>query len=188
MLESRWLPGKFEELITADDRSLRFTSLGLATGGKLSPENAAEFQQRSSFIGDLATTVPKDTRDSFERLRTLHSYGALCYDPFTVAEDLRWVVLEQALREKFIEYYEGALDITGWAERVQLVNASSAGPWELPVLGQVSAPSAVLVRPDGHVAWVGEGSDAGLRDALTTWFGPAASGARTVKPVTVEDL
>jgi len=66
----------------------------------------------------------------------------------------------------------GALDITAWAERVQLVNASYAGPWELPVLGEVSAPSAVLVRPDGHVAWVGEGRDAGLRDALTTWFGP----------------
>jgi 3-(3-hydroxy-phenyl)propionate hydroxylase len=66
----------------------------------------------------------------------------------------------------------GALDIAAWAERVQLVDASCAGPWELPVLGEVSAPSAVLVRPDGHVAWVGEPRDAGLRDALTTWFGP----------------
>ena len=66
----------------------------------------------------------------------------------------------------------GALDITAWAERVQLVDASYAGPWELPVLGEVSAPSAVLVRPDGHVAWVGEGRDAGLHDALTTWLGP----------------
>jgi 2-polyprenyl-6-methoxyphenol hydroxylase-like FAD-dependent oxidoreductase len=66
----------------------------------------------------------------------------------------------------------GALDITAWAERVPLVDASYAGPWELPVVGEVSAPSAVLVRPDGHVAWVGEGRDAGLRNALTTWFGP----------------
>ncbi len=66
----------------------------------------------------------------------------------------------------------GALDIAAWAERVRLVDASYAGPWELPVLGEVSAPSAVLVRPDGHVAWVGEGRDAGLRDALTRWFGP----------------
>ena len=86
----------------------------------------------------------------------------------------------------------GALDITGWAERVQLVNASSAGPWELPVLGQVSAPSAVLVRPDGHIAWVGEGSDAGLRDALTRWFGPADAAVTAppdpIEPVTKEDL
>ena len=65
----------------------------------------------------------------------------------------------------------GGLDIALWADRVQLVDASYAGTWELPVLGEVSAPTAVLVRPDGHVAWVGDGTDAGLREALTTWFG-----------------
>jgi 3-(3-hydroxy-phenyl)propionate hydroxylase len=66
----------------------------------------------------------------------------------------------------------GGFEIAPWSERVQLVDASYAGVWELPVVGEVSAPSAVLVRPDGHVAWVGEGTDAGLRDALTTCFGP----------------
>src|SRR5437588_12865908 len=66
-------------------------------------------------------------------------------------------------------------DIAQWAERVQLVDASYAGIWELPI-GEVTAPSALLVRPDGHVAWVGEGTDAGLRDALTTWFGPGGLG------------
>jgi hypothetical protein len=65
----------------------------------------------------------------------------------------------------------GGLDITPWADRVQLINAKYAGVWELPVLGAVSAPTAVLIRPDGHVAWVGDGTDTGLRDALTTWFG-----------------
>jgi 3-(3-hydroxy-phenyl)propionate hydroxylase len=65
----------------------------------------------------------------------------------------------------------GGVDMTPWAERVQLVDASYAGAWELPVLGAVSAPTAVLIRPDGYVAWVGEGTDTGLRDALTTWFG-----------------
>jgi hypothetical protein len=65
----------------------------------------------------------------------------------------------------------GGVDIAAWAERVQLVDASYAGIWELPVIGEVTAPSAVLVRPDGHVTWVGEGTDAGLRDALRTWFG-----------------
>jgi 3-(3-hydroxy-phenyl)propionate hydroxylase len=65
----------------------------------------------------------------------------------------------------------GALEITPWADRVQLVDAEYAGKWELPVLGQVAAPTAVLIRPDGYVAWVGDGTDAGLRDALTTWFG-----------------
>ena len=66
----------------------------------------------------------------------------------------------------------GGLDVTPWAERVQLIDATYAGPWELPVLGAVTAPTAVLVRPDGHVAWVGEGTSLGLTDALTTWFGP----------------
>jgi len=54
---------------------------------------------------------------------------------------------------------------------VQLINATYAGSWELPVLGQVTAPDAVLIRPDGYVAWVGDGTDTGLRAALTTWFG-----------------
>jgi hypothetical protein len=65
----------------------------------------------------------------------------------------------------------GGFDVTPWADRVQLIDADYVGPWELPVLGAVSAPTAVLIRPDGYVAWVGEGTDAGLRDALTIWFG-----------------
>ena len=69
----------------------------------------------------------------------------------------------------------GDLDIARWADRVQLVDASYEGEWELPVLGAVSAPTAVLIRPDGHVAWVGEGAPVGLPDALATWFGPPTS-------------
>ena len=71
----------------------------------------------------------------------------------------------------------GAFDstIAPWADRVQLVDSEYAGVWELPVLGEVAAPAAVLIRPDGHVAWVGDSTDPGLRDALATWFGPAAS-------------
>jgi 3-(3-hydroxy-phenyl)propionate hydroxylase len=65
----------------------------------------------------------------------------------------------------------GGLDITPWADRVQLTDAEYVGLWELPVLGAVTAPTAVLIRPDGYVAWVGDGTDTGLRDALTTWFG-----------------
>ena len=66
----------------------------------------------------------------------------------------------------------GGFDITPWADRVQLIDASYKGEWELPVLGVVSAPTAVLIRPDGYVAWVGDGTDVGLTDALATWFGP----------------
>jgi len=65
----------------------------------------------------------------------------------------------------------GGLDVTAWADRITLIDAACPGPWELPVLGVVSAPTAVLIRPDGYVAWVGQGTDAGLREAATTWFG-----------------
>ncbi|HEU4411077.1 MAG TPA: FAD-dependent monooxygenase [Polyangiaceae bacterium] len=82
---------------------------------------------------------------------------------FTLLHDARPVLLN--LGEP------GALAITPWADRVRLVDARYAGAWELPVLGAVSAPAAVLIRPDGYVAWVGDGTDLGLREALTTWFG-----------------
>jgi 2-polyprenyl-6-methoxyphenol hydroxylase-like FAD-dependent oxidoreductase len=66
----------------------------------------------------------------------------------------------------------GGFDITPWADRVQLIDAVYVGPWELPVLGAVTAPTASLIRPDGYVAWVGDGTHVGLPEALTTWFGP----------------
>jgi 2-polyprenyl-6-methoxyphenol hydroxylase-like FAD-dependent oxidoreductase len=68
-----------------------------------------------------------------------------------------------------------APDLSGWNDRVSRVAASYAGRWELPVLGPVPAPAAVLVRPDGHVAWVGERTDPELTAALTRWFGPPAA-------------
>ncbi len=74
-----------------------------------------------------------------------------------------------------------SLDVTAWDNRVRLVEATYHGPWELPVLGTVAAPTAVLVRPDGYVAWVGHGTDDGLPDALATWFGPASSHRPTTR-------
>ena len=62
-------------------------------------------------------------------------------------------------------------EVAPWADRVQLVDAEYAGEWELPVIGEVAAPTAVLIRPDGYAAWVGEGTDDGLPEALKAWFG-----------------
>jgi hypothetical protein len=90
---------------------------------------------------------------------------------FTLLHDARPVLLNLG--------QPGGFDITPWADRVQLIDAKYAGAWELPVLGEVTPPVAVLIRPDGHVAWVGEGTNVGLPDALTTWFGPPAAAHST---------
>ncbi len=65
----------------------------------------------------------------------------------------------------------GGFDISPWADRVRLVDAEYAGVWELPVLGEVAAPQAVLIRPDGYVAWAGDLTDPELPRALAAWFG-----------------
>jgi 2-polyprenyl-6-methoxyphenol hydroxylase-like FAD-dependent oxidoreductase len=83
---------------------------------------------------------------------------------FTLLHDARPVLLN--LGEP------GGFDITPWVDRVQMIDAKYVGPWELPVLGAVTAPTAVLIRPDGYVGWVGDLTHPGLPDALTTWFGP----------------
>jgi 2-polyprenyl-6-methoxyphenol hydroxylase-like FAD-dependent oxidoreductase len=86
---------------------------------------------------------------------------------FELLHDARPVLLDLGV--------PAGLDITPWADRVQLIDASYKGEWELPVLGAVTAPTGVLIRPDGYVAWVGDRTQLGLQDALTTWFGPAAA-------------
>lgn len=83
---------------------------------------------------------------------------------FTLLHQARPVLLDLGERR--------AVDISGWTDRVRLVEARYAGAWELPALGEVTAPSAVLIRPDGYVAWVGEkSSTSGLNEAMATWFG-----------------
>jgi 3-(3-hydroxy-phenyl)propionate hydroxylase len=82
---------------------------------------------------------------------------------FTLLHEARPVLLNLGSPRGF--------DITPWADRVQSVDAEYGGPWELPAVGAVTAPPAVLIRPDGHVAWVGDPTQMGLADALTTWFG-----------------
>jgi len=69
----------------------------------------------------------------------------------------------------------GDIDITPWADRVPLIDAKYVGKWELPAIGAVTAPTAILVRPDGYVAWVGDRTQPNLTDALATWFGPPAA-------------
>jgi 2-polyprenyl-6-methoxyphenol hydroxylase-like FAD-dependent oxidoreductase len=97
-------------------------------------------------------------------------------DLSTANGPLRVFALLHKARPALINFGEaGSLEITAWSNRVQLIDARHDGAWELPALGQVTAPKAVLIRPDGYVAWVGDQTDAGLTDALAKWFGPAAA-------------
>jgi 3-(3-hydroxy-phenyl)propionate hydroxylase len=97
-------------------------------------------------------------------------------DLVTTDGPLRVFTLLHTARPVFLNFGEpGGFDITPWADQVQLIDARYAGPWELPGIGPVTAPTAVLIRPDGYVAWVGDGTDNGLRDAITTWFGSPTS-------------
>ncbi|MGO9873105.1 MAG: FAD-dependent monooxygenase [Acidimicrobiia bacterium] len=84
---------------------------------------------------------------------------------FTLLHDARPVLLN--LGEP------GGFDILPWVNRVRLVDAKHDGVWELPILGEIAAPPAALIRPDGHVAWAGDLTDPKLPQALATWFGAA---------------
>jgi 2-polyprenyl-6-methoxyphenol hydroxylase-like FAD-dependent oxidoreductase len=98
-------------------------------------------------------------------------------DLVTAKGPLRVYTLLHAARPLLLNFGRGGFDIRPWADRVQRVDAEYDGSWELPTIGTVSAPSAVLIRPDGYVAWAGDQGQTGLTAALTTWFGPAAGGA-----------
>jgi 2-polyprenyl-6-methoxyphenol hydroxylase-like FAD-dependent oxidoreductase len=96
-------------------------------------------------------------------------------DLVTASGPLRVFRLLHDARPVLINLNEpGAFDIAPWADRVKLIDAEYVGAWQLPVLGTVTAPTAVLIRPDGYVAWVGERSRSGVYDALTAWFGAPA--------------
>ncbi len=94
-------------------------------------------------------------------------------DLLTVDGPLRVFTLLHDARPVLLNLGEpGGFDIAPWADRVKLVDATCDGVWELPVLGVIPPPPAVLIRPDGYVAWVGDQTDLGLADALTASFGP----------------
>jgi 3-(3-hydroxy-phenyl)propionate hydroxylase len=98
-------------------------------------------------------------------------------DLITAGGSLRLFSLLHGAQPVLLNFAEpGSFHITPWVDRLQLIDAEYGGPWELPLLGPVTAPAAVLVRPDGYVAWVGDSARQGLAEALSAWFGrPAAA-------------
>jgi hypothetical protein len=99
---------------------------------------------------------------------------------FTLLHDARPVLLNLGETNGF--------DISPWGNRVRLVDARHDGVWELPVLGEIGAPPAVVIRPDGHVAWAGELTDPELSQALATWFGAATPVVETRQPSAIPPI
>ena len=141
------------DLLKSDEPRRRFAAMmfGLDIHYDLGP---SEIDKRHPMLGRRMPDLDLVTASGPQRF-------------FTLLHDARPVLLN--LGEP------GGFDASPWAGRVQLIDARYVGPWELPALGPVPAPAAVLVRPDGYVAWVGELTQPGLADALTTWFGPPAA-------------
>lgn len=141
----------FEELISPDDRSLRFTPLGFSTGGVMSPEDCLEHHQATIEEANLVSDVPEPVRRNFERFRAVHTYGVLLYDLFTVVDDFCVFVLEQALGHRCLEHFEGELPLTNadgdvvplkveWFEEIydamyEKGGSHYRGKWFLPVSG-----------------------------------------------------
>ena len=85
---------------------------------------------------------------------------------FTLLHDARPVLLNLGR--------PGNVGAALWADRVRQIDCAYTGPWDLPAIGEISAPAAVLIRPDGYVAWIGEQTQLGLAEALAKWFGAPA--------------
>jgi hypothetical protein len=114
-----------EELRRPDDRTLHFAPLGL--GGKMRAEDAAVFQQEVISHVELVPAVAEGTRNSFDRLRALYAYGVLNYDIFTIVEDQAHLVLEHALRERFLDFYNGAVPMEDGAGQPHTIQAARVG-------------------------------------------------------------
>lgn len=112
------------ELAAPDPSTLRFTSRGISLRGSMTPESAAQFQQEVIARCDLHTDVPDAIRDNYERLRKLHSRGVFFYEAFTLVADYAWIVMEHALRERFVTFFGGV---------IPFVNTVTEFEEELPV-------------------------------------------------------
>lgn len=100
-----------DELREVDSRTLAFTPMGLGVGVRMCPEESTEFQQQVVAQFELADEVPDGTRASFEDLRKTFAYGVFCYEIFTLVNDRGLLVLEQALRDRFVDYHKGTVSV-----------------------------------------------------------------------------
>ena len=97
-------------------------------------------------------------------------------DVFNANGPLRVYTLLHDARPVLLNFGEpGPFEVAAWSGRVRTIDAKTLENIELPSVGAVRAPNAVLIRPEGYVAWVKDAADVKLHDALTMWFGPPSA-------------
>ena len=154
-----------EQLREADERTQRFAPGGLSLGSKLTPESAAEFQQELIAGLDLAPEVAAGIRQSFDRLRTIYAYGVLCYDIFTLVDDHALLVVEHALRERFLEFHAGTVTFVHNSDQRELqVDASSYEPIMAFLKTSAGKKSKLRVAAGPATIWFN-----GMLDGLHRW-------------------
>jgi hypothetical protein len=103
------------ELAEPDEASLAIRPLDIDPARVA--EGVAEFRQKLVAGFELVGEVPESTRLSYDRVRTIYAYGVLCYDLYTVAGNQAVLVVEQALRERFLPFYGGTVTFIDGADR-----------------------------------------------------------------------
>jgi len=136
-----------DELRQVDERTLIFTPMGLGIGVQMRPEDSAEYQQQVVAQFELAPTVAEGTRKSFDDLRTVFGYSVLCYELFTLVNDHALLVLEQALRDRFIEFHQGTVT---FVDRADAEHAVAAERYEQVYEFASAHRGWRLRRGDGH--------------------------------------
>ncbi|MBV9023888.1 MAG: hypothetical protein JO362_08870 [Streptomycetaceae bacterium] len=155
-----------QELQAADERALVFTPLGL--GGRMKPEDSADFQQRAIARFQLADDVAERTRQKFEQLRAAYSHGVLCYELYTMVADQAKLTLEQALRDRFAAYYDSATvearerSRRGRPRRVHQITVKSSADF----FDQFHNVKAVELRADSSQPWA---EFNGMLNGLLAW-------------------
>ncbi|GGM66452.1 hypothetical protein GCM10011608_59620 [Micromonospora sonchi] len=153
------------QLRETDERSQRFTPLGLGLDRMLAPESAATYHQETVAQIDLADDVAQGTRDAFERLRNIRAYGVLCYEIYTLVNDHALLVIEQALRDRFIDFHDGSCT---FAHRDGRENTITIGEYDdvYKAAKRYSPGRGYRLRVGGGPATV---EFNGMLDGLRTW-------------------
>lgn len=166
-------PTTLTELLALDDMTRHFSWLGLS-GALLPPEDSLRYLRDSIERAQMVAEVPENVRENFERVRKTFLYGLVEFDMFTVAADDARLILEGALRVRFVTYYDGKLPVTKKAEETTLSASSFDDVRQLAKRGYqlvtADGPSRLPLGMSGLLSWargerllVGQRSAAGDR-------------------------